>query len=99
VWIIGVAAYLIARRAIPDGNFLSVDDPNLAALVAILDVLVLVMFVLWVAALARLARQQDWGWFTALLVLQLVGLGIIGMVAYAIAGPIDIDLSKPGISS
>lgn len=74
------------------------DDPNLAALVAILDVLVLVMFVLWLAALARLARQQDWGWFTGVLILQLVGLGIIGMVAYAIVGPIDVDLTKPGIT-
>jgi len=99
VWIIGIAAFLIVKREVPDGNFLAVDDANLAALVAILDVLVLVMFVLWVIALARLARQHDRGWFTALLILQLVGLGIIGMVAYAIAGPIDVDLSKPGISS
>ena len=83
----------------PDVNPLGVNDPNIAALVVILDVLVFVMFVLWVAALARLARQHDWGWFVALLVLQLVGLGIVGMVAYAIAGPIDVDLSKPGISS
>jgi preprotein translocase subunit Sss1 len=98
VWIIGIAAYLIAHREIP-GNPLSISDPNLAAIVAILDVLVLVMFVLWLAALARLARQHDWGWFAALLVLQLTGLGILGMVAYAIAGPIDVDLSKPGISS
>lgn len=96
MWIIGLAAFLIARRAMPDGNPLSVDDPNLAALVAILDVLIFVMFVLWVAALARLARQQDWGWFGAILVLQLAGLGIVGMVAYAIAGPIDVDVHRPG---
>ena len=74
------------------------DDTNLAALVAILDVLVIVMFVLWLAALSRLARQHDWGWFISLLILQLVGLGIVGIVAYAIAGPIDIDLSRPGIT-
>lgn len=98
VWIIGIAAYLIVRREMPGGNPLGNDDPNLAALVVILDVLILVMFVLWLAALARLARQHDWGWFAAVLILQLVGLGIIGMVAYAIAGPIDVDLTKPGIT-
>ena len=98
MWIIGIAAFLIARRAFPDGNFLSIEDSNLAALVAILDVLVIVMFIVWLAALTRLARQHDWGWFTSVLILQLVGLGIIGMVAYAIAGPIDVDISRPDVT-
>src|SRR2546430_5541983 len=31
---------------------------------------------------------------SAVLLLQLVGLGIVGMGAYAVAGPVDIDLSK-----
>jgi len=98
VWLIGIAGFLIAHRSMPDGNPLSVNNGDLAGLVVILDLLVVVMFLLWVAALARLSKQQDWGWFIAVLVLQLIGLGIVGMVAYAIAGPIDVDLSKPGIT-
>lgn len=49
----------------------------------------LVMLVLWIGALVALGQQHDWGWFAAVLVLQLVGLGIAGMAAYAIAGPAD----------
>ena len=49
----------------------------------------IVMLVFWVGALVRLAQLDSWGWFVALLFLHLVGLGIIGMVAYAITGPED----------
>ncbi|HET7379924.1 MAG TPA: hypothetical protein VFJ24_07785 [Gaiellales bacterium] len=47
----------------------------------------LVMLVLWIGALVAVGQQHAWAWFVALLILQLIGLGIIGMVAYAIAGP------------
>jgi hypothetical protein len=33
--------------------------------------------------------MHAWAWFTAVLVLHLIGLGIVGMIAYAIAGPDD----------
>jgi hypothetical protein len=49
----------------------------------------LVMLVLVIGALVTLGQQHAWGWFAALLVLQIIGLGIIGLVAYAIAGPPD----------
>jgi hypothetical protein len=45
------------------------------------------MLVLWIGALAALGQQRAWGWFAAVLVLEITGLGIIGMVAYAIGGP------------
>lgn len=48
-----------------------------------------VMLVMWIGALIRLGQLQSWGWFVAVLILHLVGLGIIGMVAYAAAGPED----------
>ena len=50
------------------------------------------MFVMWIGALIKLGQQRSWGWFAFLLliyVLTLGVLGIIGMVAYAIAGPGD----------
>jgi hypothetical protein len=48
-----------------------------------------VTFVAWLGALLRLGHLRAWSWFIAVLVLHLIGLGIIGMVAYAIAGPED----------
>ena len=52
----------------------------------------LVMLVMVIGALLKLGIQQARGWFIAVLLLHLVGLGIIGMVAYAVSGPEDNDL-------
>jgi hypothetical protein len=55
------------------------------------------MFVMWIVALLRLAHATAWGWFVGVLVLHLIGLGIVGMVAYAIVGPEDdtIVVTRP----
>jgi len=50
------------------------------------------MLVMWIGALVKLGLQRAWGWFIGVLVLHLVGLGIVGMGAYAVAGPQDEDL-------
>ena len=52
----------------------------------------IVMLVMWIGALVKLGTQRAWGWFIGVLVVHLVGLGIIGMIAYAVAGPEDEDL-------
>jgi len=52
----------------------------------------IIAFVMWIGALIKLGQQHSWGWFVFLLliyVLTLGFLGIVGMVAYAIAGPDD----------
>jgi hypothetical protein len=90
VWAIAILAYVVTRAY--DGM------PN-EGLVVIIGVLAAAMVVCWVGALDRLSRQHDWGWFAGVLVLQLVGLGIAGMGAYKLAGPVDMDFSKPGVSS
>jgi hypothetical protein len=90
VWLIGLLALFVTREY--------VDTPN-EGLILILGLLAAAMVLCWVGALDRLAAQHDWGWFGAVLAFQLVGLGIVGMAAYMLAGPVDIDLSKPGISS
>jgi hypothetical protein len=46
----------------------------------------IVMLIMWIGALVRLGQLGSWGWFVAMLMLQLIGLGIISMVAYAVAG-------------
>ena len=47
----------------------------------------LITLYMWVRALIKLARLHATFSFVAILLLQLVGLGIVGMIAYAIAGP------------
>jgi hypothetical protein len=47
------------------------------------------MLVMWIGALVTLGMQQAWGRFVAVLVMHLLGLGIVGMSAYAISGPED----------
>ena len=56
-----------------------------------------VMLVMLIGALVKLAHVSAWGWLVGVLVLHLIGLGIIGMVAYAIAGPEDetIVVTRP----
>jgi hypothetical protein len=52
----------------------------------------IVMLVMVIGALVKLGMQRAWGWFAAVLILQLVMLGIVGMLAYAIAGPEDAEV-------
>jgi len=49
----------------------------------------IVTVVMWIGALIKLAQLHAWGWFASVLVLHLIALGIVGMIAYAIAGPDD----------
>ena len=90
VWAMGVGMMFLLSRTVrtsspPPGIFLDYVVMFLAAVV---------MLVTWLAALLKLGLQRAWGWFVAVLVLHLVGLGIIGMVAYAMAGP---DGGRPEI--
>jgi hypothetical protein len=55
-----------------------------------------VMLVMWIGALVRLGQLRSWGWFVFMFVLQLIGVGIIPMVAYAVAGPEDgMTVTRP----
>lgn len=74
-----------SKSAPPPGMFLDYLLMFIAAVV---------MLVMWLAALLKLGTQRAWAWFAAVLVLHLIGLGVIGMAAYAMAGP---DGSRPEI--
>lgn len=43
--------------------------------------------VAWIGALLNTARLDDKSWFILLLVLGLISFGVVGMIAYVIAGP------------
>jgi len=86
VYILAVIAFLVIGH-----NTQGSGSPPLALFIpyAVMAVTGVVMLVMWIGALVKLGQQHAWGWFAGVLVLHLVGLGIIGMVAYAVSGPED----------
>ncbi len=93
-WVLWVLAWIVVfmtGRTTTTGTSFFVHGSSPVGAVALIAVwiLALVMLVMWLGALIRLGQLHSWGWFVAVLVLQLVGLGIVGMAAYAIGGPPD----------
>ena len=90
-WIVAVVVAIIGgvmARSAPGTS----PPPSVTIAYLIVVALGIVMFVMWIGALIKLGQQRSWGWFAFLLliyVLTLGILGIVGMVAYAIAGPDD----------
>ncbi len=85
--IAAIAFFMISRSAQGSGAL----PPGVWLAYLVLMISAVVMLVMWIGALIRLGSQHAWGWFVGVLVLHLIGLGIIGMVAYAISGPGDTD--------
>ena len=79
-WVASLFALVVMTHRAPDG-------------VGMTFVLVVMLFsglttlYMWVQALVKLARRHATFSFVVILVFQLVGLGIIGMTAYALSGP------------
>jgi hypothetical protein len=89
VYLLAVIAFFMMARA----NQGSSTPPPGAWITYLLIIATgIVMLVMWIGAVIRLGQHQAWGWFVGVLVLHLIGLGIIGMVAYAVAGPRDTDV-------
>lgn len=86
VWLI--AAILAAVMRSGAGGAVT---PGLYFLGLVIVAAVVVMLVTWIGALVKLGAQGAWGWFVAMLILGVVGLGIVSMLAYAIAGPEDVS--------
>jgi hypothetical protein len=86
VYVLAVIAFFVIAH-----NSQGSSSPPSALFIpyAVMAVTGIVMLVMWIGALVKLGQQQAWGWFLAVLLLHLVGLGIIGMVAYAVSGPED----------
>jgi hypothetical protein len=86
VYVLAVIAFFVIGR---NGQGSSTWPPALFIPYALMAATGVVMLVTWIGALVKLGQQHAWGWFVGVLVLHLVGLGIIGMVAYAVSGPED----------
>ena len=91
-WVINVFALVATFMIIRSTQGVGSAPPIALAMYLVLAATAIVMLVYWIGALVRLAHVQRWGWFVAVLVLHLVGLGIVGMIAYAIAGPDDAHI-------
>jgi hypothetical protein len=89
VYILAVIAFFMMAR----GNQGSSAPPPGALLTYLVIIAAgILTLVMWIGALIRLGQQRAWGWFVGVLVSHLIGLGIVGMVAYAVAGPEDTDM-------
>jgi hypothetical protein len=86
VYLIALVTVLIMGRGVGSAQS---PHPALILFLSVMAATALIMLVMLVGALINLARQQAWSWFVVVLVLHLLTLGIIGMVAYALAGPED----------
>jgi hypothetical protein len=60
-----------------------------------------VMFAAWLATLLELGQRGAWGWFAAVFVTQVLFLGIVGILAYALLGrrrePLEV-VTRPAIT-
>jgi hypothetical protein len=83
-----VATFMIIRGSQGTGS----PPPIALVMYLLLAATAIAMLIFWIGALVRLGQVQSWGWFLAVLILHLIGLGIVGMAAYAIAGPDDIHI-------
>jgi predicted Na+-dependent transporter len=82
VWVISLAALVVMAHSAPES--LGRSFVTLVMVVSGLTTLYM-----WVRALIKLARRHATFSFVSILLLQLMGLGIVGMVAYALSGPED----------
>lgn len=85
VWLLAFIGLAVAMR----GSTSSSPPPMAVVAYGVMAIAGLVALVMWIGALIKLGQLKAWGWFVAVLILHLIGLGIIGMVAYAAAGPED----------
>ena len=86
-WVVALIAVAIAYMTGHSATTSTSVSPLTAVAWGVALIAGLVMLVAWIGALIRLGQLHSWGWFAVVLALQLVGIGIIGMLAYAFAGP------------
>jgi len=91
-WYIGawVVAFLVSFVAglITRASGTTTPSPTLSGVVGLVVIVCsIVMLVMWIGALVKLGQLHAWGWFAGVLISQLLFLGIIGMLVYALAGP------------
>jgi hypothetical protein len=101
VWVVAAALFLsTAHVQLSSTGASALGSSSISGLAwVVAGIAGIVMLMTWIGALIRLAQLHAWGWFVAVLVFQFVALGIIPMVAYAIAGPEDEGaVTRPSVT-
>ena len=52
--------------------------------------------VAWIGAVLNTVELEDKAWFAVLLITGLLGIGLVAMIAYVIAGPDGVPSTNPG---
>lgn len=91
VWAISVVVFFMTAQIHTTSTGASAIGTSPVSVLAwiVAGICSIVMLVTWIGALIRLGQLGRWGWFAAVLLLQLIALGIVGMIVYAAAGPED----------
>lgn len=91
VWLVSLVVFFMTAHTQATSTSISsfAASPVSAIAWIVAGICAVAMLVMWIGALIRLGQLSRWGWFVAVLVLHLIGLGIIGMAAYAAGGPPD----------
>lgn len=91
-WMVWLVAFIGLAVSMHSAQVSGSSSPQPVAILeyAVMAIAVVVALVMWIGALIRLGQHHAWGWFAVVLTLHLIALGIIGMVAYALAGPEDV---------
>jgi hypothetical protein len=79
-WVASLFALAVMTRRSP-------GDVGMTFVLVVMVISGLITLYMWMQALVKLARRHATFSFVVILLFQLVGLGIIGMTAYALSGP------------
>jgi len=55
--------------------------------------------VAWIGAVLNTVQLEDKAWFAVLMITGLLGIGLVSMIAYAIAGPDGLQRSAPAAAT
>ena len=98
-WVVALIGLAVAFSSGHSTNASTSMSPLTAIAWGVAMIAGLVMLAAWIGTLVRLGQLHSWGWFVVMLILQLIGVGIIGMVAYALAGPHDeMVVTRPTVT-
>jgi hypothetical protein len=93
-WLVWVAALVVffetSHKTLTASAFYAIGPSPVSGIAwVVAGIAAIVMIVVWIAALIKLGQRHRWRLCAAVLVFQLIGLGIIGMLLYALTRPPD----------
>jgi hypothetical protein len=90
-----IVSFMTANKGYTGTAFYAIGTSPVSSVALLLvGIASIVLFVTWIGALIRLGQLHSWGWLVVVF-----ALGIVGMVAYALAGPQDdLVVQRPTVT-